>query len=286
MSEFRFMNVAELIEPERPARTTMDDAKMNSLVVSIREVGILEPLLVLPAKNGTWEVAAGHRRLKAARIAGLGTVPVIVIDDPETADAVKIHENVEREELSPADEAIYYAELYDRHGEDTEAVAARVKRSRDHIENRLNLLRGDKHVFDALAKGTISIGVAQEMNKMDLEQDRLFHLDYCIRTGASVSVARQWRIDCNSRAQFTTPAPPSDDSAPALTPEAEASRAQEAHAFAGAAPWELSSSKDRRPCVFCQSEHEEWRMLKKHVCLPCSENVWPRILKLFADIAL
>lgn len=286
MSEFRLISVAELVEPERPARTTMSDEKMNSLVVSIREVGILEPLLVLPSANGTFEVAAGHRRLKAARLAGLGTVPVIVLDDPESADAVKIHENIEREELSPADEAIYYAELYERHGEDTEAVAARVKRSRDHIEGRLNLLRGDKHVFDALAKGTISIGVAQEMNKMELEQDRLFHLDYCIRTGASVSVARQWRVDCNSRAQFQTQTPAPEASSTELTPEDEARRAAEAHAFAGAAPWELSSSKDRRPCVFCQSEHEEWKMLKKHVCLPCSENVWPRILKLFADIAL
>ena len=70
MSEFRFLSVAELVEPERPARTTMSDEKLNSLVVSIREVGILEPLLVMPAQNGTFEVAAGHRRLKAARLAG------------------------------------------------------------------------------------------------------------------------------------------------------------------------------------------------------------------------
>lgn len=286
MSEFRLLALTELREPEHAARTTMDDAKLNSLVVSIREVGILEPLLVMPDSDGGFEVVAGHRRLKAARIAGLGEVPCIIIDDPASADAIKIHENIEREELSPADEAIFYAELYERHGADTEVVAARVKRSRDHVEGRLLLIRGDKHVFDALAKGNISLGVAHELNKMDLEKDIHFHLDYCVRTGASVAIARQWRSECNARAQFTqTDAAPEASSAPP-SPEDEARRSQEAHAFAGAAPWELSSSKDERPCVFCQTLNQEWRMLKKHVCLPCSENVWPRILKMFADIAL
>ena len=286
MSEFRLIALAELVEPEHAARTTMDDAKLNSLVVSIREVGILEPLLVMPTGNGAFEVVAGHRRLKAARIAGRGEAPCIIIDDPERADAIKIHENVEREELSPADEAIFYAELYEHHGEDTERVAARVKRTRDHIEGRLNLIRGDKHVFDALAKGQISIGVANELNKMELEKDCHFHLDYCVRTGASVAIARQWRSECNARAQYQADVAALAGEPQPSSPEDEARRAQEAHAFAGAAPWELSSSKDARPCVFCQAEHEEWKMLRKHICLPCSENVWPRILKLFADTVL
>ena len=281
MREFRLVAVAELVEPEHAARTTMDDSKMDSLVESIREMGILEPLLVLPKDNGSFEVVAGHRRLKAARIAGLGEAPCIIVADAEEADAIKIHENLEREDLSPADESIYYAELFDKLGEDTEVVAARVKRSRDHIEGRLNLLRGDKHVFDALAKGKISIGVAVEMNKMTLEGDRLYHLDYCIRTGASVAVARQWRVDCNSRAQYHHPKEaPASEIAP-LSPEEEARRSAEAHAFAGAPPWELGTSKDTRPCVFCQMPHEEWKMLKKHICLACNENVWPQILKLF-----
>jgi ParB/RepB/Spo0J family partition protein len=286
VSEFRLLALTALREPEHVARTTMDDAKLNSLVVSIREVGILEPLLVLPHADGGFEVVAGHRRLKAARIAGLGEAPCIVVDDPESADAIKIHENIEREELSPADEAIFYAELYERHGEDTEAVAARVKRTRDHIEGRLILIRGDKHVFDALARGKISLGVAHELNKMELEKDIHFHLDYCVRTGASVAIARQWRSECNARAQLTQAAAEPGASPSTPNPEDEARRSQEAHAFAGAAPWELSSSKDERPCVFCQAPNQEWRMLKKHVCLACSENVWPRILKLFSETVL
>ncbi len=281
MREFRLVALAELAEPEHVARTTMNEAQLDSLVDSIRELGIIEPLLVLASGNGRHEVVAGHRRLKAARIVGLAEIPCIIVDDAGQADAIKIHENVEREELSPADEAIYYAELYDRSGEDTDAVAALVKRSRDYIEGRLNLIRGDKHVFGALAEGKISIGVANEMNKMDLESDRLYHLDYCVRTGASVAVARQWRVDCNLRAQYKAPEGDPAAAPTPLSPEDEKRRAQEAHAFGGAQPWELGTSKESRPCVFCAVAHEEWKLLKKHVCVPCNESVWPQIMKLF-----
>lgn len=286
MGEFRQIPLTELVEPEHAARTTMDDAKLNSLVVSIREVGILEPLLVMPHEDGGFEIVAGHRRLKAARIAGFPGAPCIVVDDPASADAVKIHENIEREDLAPSDEAIFYAELYERNGEDTERVALVVKRSRDHVEGRLNLLRGDKAVFQALSEGKIAIGVAQEFNRFESEDDRLFHLDYAVRSGATVSQVRQWRTDCNTRLQWrAADAAPADGTTP-LSPEQEASRSLEAHAFAGAAPHELSSSREKRPCVLCQEEHEEWRMLKRHVCLACDANVWPRILKLFSDLVV
>lgn len=283
MREFRILPLVELVEPEHAARTTMDDELMNSLAQSIRDMGVLEPLLVSPTDNGAFEVVAGHRRLKAARIAGLGEVPCILVDNAGDVDAIKIHENAEREELSPADEAIFYAELFERLGEDTDVVAARVKRKRDHIEGRLNLIRGDKHVFDALASKKISIGVANEMNKFNLESDRLFHLDYCIRTGASVSVARQWRLDCNARAEYRTEQPAAGSTLQPLTPEQEAQRSLETHAFAGAPPWELGTLKETRPCVFCSMPHEEWKMLKKHICLPCSETVWPQIMRLFQE---
>lgn len=278
---FRHLPSSALVEPEHAARTTMDDDAFNSLVVSIAEVGILEPLLVRPNGADTFEVIAGHRRLKASRVAGLAELPCIVVEDEELVDAIRIHENVEREELSPSDEAIYYAELYERHGEDVEKVAELVKRSLGHVENRLNLLRGDKRVFEALAQGKISIGVAAELNKFTVEDDRLFHLDYCVRTGATVSTARQWRVDANRRAELSRPTTDGASEPPARTPEEEARRHQEAHVFAGAAPWELDTSTERRPCALCTAEREAWKMLKKHLCVECAENIWPRIVGAF-----
>ncbi len=281
MGRFRLLPTSVLLEPEHAARTTMDDERMNSLVVSIRELGVLEPLLVRPAQDGLYEVVAGHRRLRAARIAGLAELPCIDLESAELAAAAKIHENLEREDLSPSDEAIFYAELYEQNGQDVDQVAALVRRSRAAVENRLNLLRGDKHVFDALEKGKISIGVAEELNRFAREEDRHFHLDYCARTGATVSTARQWRIDANRRAELTSPAPAADPSTPARTPEEEARLSLERQAFAGAAPWELDTSIEKRPCAICTTELEAWKMLKKHLCPECATHIWPQFVRAF-----
>lgn len=281
MSKFRLLPTSALLEPEHAARTTMDDDRMNSLVVSLRAVGVLEPLLVRPAADGLFEVVAGHRRLKAARIAGLAELPCIDLQTDELAAAAKIHENLEREDLSPADEAIFYAELYEAHGDDVDQVAALVRMSRARVESRLNLIRGDKHVFDALAKGSISIGVADELNKFAREDDRLFHLDYCTRTGATVATARQWRIDANRRAELISPAPAVETGNPARTPEEEARLSLERQAFAGAAPWELDSSVEKRPCAICSAELEAWKMLKKHLCPECASHIWPQFIRAF-----
>ena len=278
MSKFRILPTAAIAEPEHPARTTMDDDRMNSLVVSIRALGVLEPLHVLPVAGDLFEVVAGHRRLKAARIAGVSKLPCIVLESDALAEAVKIHENLEREDLSPADEAIFYAELFETHGEDTDAVAELVKRSRDHVENRLNLLRGDKRVFAALAEGKIPIGVAFELNRIDREDDRLFHLDYAKQHGVTVAGARQWRVDANRRAALSSPAPAEGTSSPALSPEEAAAASAERRMFAGAAPWELGSSVELRPCKLCTTPRPEWQMLKVHVCADCAEHVLPRIL--------
>lgn len=281
MSKFRLLPTSALLEPVHAARTTMDDDRMNSLVVSIRAVGVLEPLLVRPVEGDLYEVVAGHRRLKAARIAGLVELPCIDLENDELADAAKIHENLEREDLSVSDEAIYYAELYETHGEDVDAVAELVKRSRSSVENRLNLLRGDKHVFAELAGGKISIGVAEELNRFTLEDDRLFHLDYCTRTGATVATARQWRIDANRRAELVAPAPATSPSSPARSPEEESRLSLERMAFAGAAPWELDSSAEKRPCAICSTELEAWKMLKKHLCPECASHIWPQFIRAF-----
>lgn len=281
MSKFRILQTSALLEPEHAARTTMSDELMNSLVVSIRAVGVLEPLLVRPAGDGVFEVVAGHRRLKAARIAGLVKLPCIDLETDELAHAAKIHENLEREDLSPADEAIFYAELYEGNGEDVDAVAALVRMSRARVESRMNLIRGDKLVFEALASGKISIGVAEELNKFGREDDRLFHLDYCTRTGATVATARQWRIDANRRAELLAPAAADEPGPQARTPEEEARLSLERMAFAGAAPWELDTSVEKRPCAICSAELEAWKMLKKHLCPECASHIWPQFIRAF-----
>ena|GEM_PF-6873652 len=278
MSRYRMLSVAELVEPAHAARTTMDETALDSLVTSIRAVGILEPLLVRPLEDGRYEVVAGHRRLKAARIAPLAKVPCIDLERDTLSEAIKIHENLEREELSPSDEAIFYAELYERSGEDVDKVAELVKRTREHVEGRLNLLRGDKVVFESLAAGHISIGVALELNRMTHPDDRRFHLEYAERTGVTVSTARAWRVDANRRRELARPAPEETPAAQASSPDDVARQSLERRMFAGAAPWELDSSVEERPCALCQEKRPAWRMLKKHLCEGCATSLWPRIV--------
>src|SRR5881409_56640 len=123
-------------------RETMTEAGLEDLVDSIRELGILQALLVRPVGDGAYAVVAGHRRLMAARIVGLTRLPCIVHDDADTAVAARVHENVVREDVKPAEEAGYLGELYERLGQDVDRVCATVKRSRDYVERRLLLLRG------------------------------------------------------------------------------------------------------------------------------------------------
>src|SRR6266516_4693877 len=158
--------VASLAEPALAARTGMDEDGLVSLAQSIRELGLIEPLIVKPADDGLYEIIAGHRRFKALQLLNAPHADCIVRKDLDSHEAVKVHENIEREELSPVDEAQYYGRLFEQLGRDTENVASKVKRRRDHVEDRLLLLAGDADVLAALRDGKITLAVAREMNKI------------------------------------------------------------------------------------------------------------------------
>lgn len=272
MREPATIPISQLREPARAARTMIDDQRLAELAASIRELGLLERLLVAPLEDGTFEVLAGHRRLLAARLAGLLELPCEIEHDRELADAVRMHENLEREDLSPADEAVYYAELYEHLGQDVDAVAARVKRPRATVEARLNLLRGEPAVLEALRDGKVSLGVAEELNRMTLPQDRAFYLEHAARGGCSVRQMREWRQRANTTAELAAAKPegppqagPGGDGG-AVGPELRPS-------YAGfAQPHELSGREEARPCYCCGETNPEWRMYRHFVCVPCADR--------------
>ncbi len=275
----KLIPLTKLVEPAHAARTEMSDALLDSLEESIREMGVLEPLLVTPAENGNFEVLAGHRRLIACRRAGLASVPCIVEASAERAAAIKIQENVEREDLSAVDEAIFYAELYEKHGDDVDQVAMLVKKTRAHVERRLLLLRGDEDVRESLRKGEISLGVAEELNKMIRAEDRQYHLAFARRTGCSISTAKTWRMEANARAELRAAAGEPEPST-AVDGDLGPTAAGAVPAYISrTGPGELTSSQEPRPCMFCQDTHPEWRMFRKFMCQPCADNVWPEFEK-------
>ena len=153
------------IEPnkEQP-RKTFDEKALSELADSIREHGLLQPIIVKPLTNGTYRIIAGERRWRASRIAGLETVPVIIkdFDDKEVMEVALI-ENLQREDLNPVEEAMGYRSLMDAFGMTQEQVAERVGKSRSAVANALRLLNLRPQELELLKLGKITAGHARAL---------------------------------------------------------------------------------------------------------------------------
>jgi ParB family transcriptional regulator, chromosome partitioning protein len=148
--------------PKQP-RTRFDDEAIGSLAASIREVGILQPIVVRKSGSG-YELIAGERRLRAAKVAGLATVPVVV-RDTDDADTLReaLIENIHREDLGPIELAEAFRQLLDELGLKQEELADRVGVSRSHIANTIRLLQLPLDVQQLLTDGRLQAGHARAL---------------------------------------------------------------------------------------------------------------------------
>ncbi|SFR53967.1 chromosome partitioning protein, ParB family [Yoonia tamlensis] len=151
--------------PDQPRRTFRDEA-LNDLAASIAEKGIIQPLIVRVSPNNpkTYEIVAGERRWRAAQMAKLHEVPVLLREytDTEVLE-VAIIENIQRDDLNAVDEAAGYRQLMDRFGHTQEQLATALGKSRSHIANLLRLLNLPEEVQSYLAQGQLSAGHARAM---------------------------------------------------------------------------------------------------------------------------
>lgn len=158
------LRVAE-IEPNRDQpRKTFDDSAIVALADSIREHGMLQPILVRPLENGSYQIVAGERRWRAARMLGLEEVPVTIraMTDQETMQIALI-ENLQRENLNPIEEALGYQELMDQFGMTQEGISKIVGRSRSAVANSLRLLQLPEPIQQYLQEGSITVGHAKAL---------------------------------------------------------------------------------------------------------------------------
>ena len=148
-------------------RKDFDEEALNALVESVKEKGVLQPLLVRK-KNGRFEIIAGERRRRASQLVGLQTVPVIVkdMDDKEVLE-VALVENLLRENLSAIEEAEGFQRLIDEFSHTQEALAQIVGKSRSHVANTLRLLNLPDSVKDLVREGTLSAGHARALVGLD-----------------------------------------------------------------------------------------------------------------------
>jgi ParB family chromosome partitioning protein len=147
--------------PQQP-RTVLHEASINELAASVRAVGILQPLLVTPGSGSRYTLVAGERRWRAARLAGLREVPVVVTSlAGDELLAAALIENVQREDLGPLEEARAYERLIETTGASQAEIAERVGKSRSTIANALRLLHLPERIRESLANGEISEGHAR-----------------------------------------------------------------------------------------------------------------------------
>jgi ParB family chromosome partitioning protein len=140
-------------------RTRLDAGTLAELAASIREHGVLEPILVRKRHSGGFEIIAGERRWRAAQQAGLREVPIFVHDlDDEGAFEAALVENLQREDLNPMETARAFQRLVDDYGHTQEAIATKVGKERSTVANALRLLKLPKDVMDLVESGDLSEG--------------------------------------------------------------------------------------------------------------------------------
>jgi ParB family chromosome partitioning protein len=211
VEDLRALPVELIVPNPKQPRRVFDDAALDALAGSLRERGVLQPVLVRPVAGGTYELVAGERRWRAAQIAGLETIPALVRqrDDAEALEAALI-ENMAREDLNPVDEARACAALVEELGLTREIVGLRVGRSRVAVSNLLRLLDLPDEVLALLERGELSQGHGRALLLASDHADR--------RRLARSAVADGWSVRAlEARARQANEPPP--------TPAARAQRA-------------------------------------------------------------
>ena len=177
--------------PRQPRRR-FDHEATSGLAESIRSQGVVQPVLVRPRAGGGWELIAGERRWRAAREAGMATVPAVVrqADDRDSL-LLALVENVAREQLSPIEEARAYAALVDEFSLSLGDVAERVGRSKPSVSNRLRLLELPDDVLGMVERGELSEGHARAVLAVPDQEGRRRLARQIVRRGLSVRAAER-----------------------------------------------------------------------------------------------
>lgn len=177
--------------PEQPRRQ-FDEKALSELASSIEKHGVLQPLVVRPMPDGGYEIVAGERRWRAARLAGLAEVPVVIreLSDRETAELALI-ENLQREDLNPIEEALGYRQLIDKFGLTQEETAAAVNRSRSAVANMLRLLSLPQPVAELVQTGALSAGHARALLALETAEQQLGLAADIVDKGLSVRAVEE-----------------------------------------------------------------------------------------------
>lgn len=158
------INITSISPRKDQPRKTFDKEALSLLADSISQYGVLQPIIVRESGLSSYEIIAGERRWRAAKLAGLSEIPAVVVDGDELKAAqISIIENVQREDLNPVEEAMAYGALIDKFGLKQEEVAKQVGKDRSTVANMLRLLELPEEVLGMLSEGEIATGHARAL---------------------------------------------------------------------------------------------------------------------------
>jgi ParB family chromosome partitioning protein len=191
--------LGKIMRNRRQPRKEFSEEQLNELAASLREHGILEPLVVRPIEDGEtqYELVVGERRWRAAKIAGLDQIPCIIkeIDDRQALEMALV-ENLQREDLNAMEEAEAYKRLVEDYQLTQEEIAGRVGKKRATITNRLRLLELEQEIQEQVRSGVLSAGHAKALLSLPRGEVRKKVAAQCIREGWSVrqieAVVQKW----------------------------------------------------------------------------------------------
>ena len=191
-AELAHLPVGSIRPNTRQPRRRLDSEGIEELAESVRAQGLVQPVVVRPSPEGGYELIAGERRWRAARVAGLATVPALVREtDDRDSLLLALVENVAREDLSPVDEARAYAALMDEFGLSLGEVAEHVGRSKPTVSNRLRLLELPDDVLGLVERGQLSEGHARAVLAVPDNEERRRLVRWIVRQGLSVRAAER-----------------------------------------------------------------------------------------------
>ncbi len=176
--------------PEQP-RLEFDETTLAELAASIREHGVLQPVLLRPLRAQRYQLIAGERRWRASRLAGVATIPAMVDDiDDETAMEIAIIENLQREDLSPLDEAAMYDRMIREHGYSIRRLAEKLGKDKGYVENRLRLAGAPTEIRQLVSVRKDTLSHAYELLKVDDPKRRRRLADQVARGELSLAKLR------------------------------------------------------------------------------------------------
>ena len=190
--------------PDQP-RKDFDPEELENLAESIRVHGLIQPLTVREMPTGYYQIIAGERRWRAARLAKLSEVPVVVIDaDDRKAMELALIENLQRQDLNPVEEALGYKSLMEDYGLTQEEAASRVGKSRPAVANALRLLSLNPEVLELVRSGSLTAGHARAIASLKSEKKQLDAAKKVIALSLSV---RQTETLCKNMEKEPAPQP-------------------------------------------------------------------------------